>query len=108
MYCRKALVENYATLRGITCRNRVSASARRRATVYLSTRNPVSIDFCKVTAAEAVRATWIDPETRRRVKDSFARVATNLRRESLACVEQSIEIRYFYVEFAFIGGASRL
>jgi hypothetical protein len=33
------------------------------AIVYLSTRNAVTIDFGKITAAESVRATWINPET---------------------------------------------
>jgi hypothetical protein len=33
------------------------------AILYLSTRNPVTVDFGKVTTSETVRATWIDPET---------------------------------------------
>lgn len=33
------------------------------AILYLSTRNPVTVDFGKITTAEAVRATWINPET---------------------------------------------
>ncbi len=33
------------------------------AILYLSTRNPVTVDFGKVTTSETVRATWINPET---------------------------------------------
>ena len=33
------------------------------AILYLSTRNPVTVDFGKVTTSESVRATWINPET---------------------------------------------
>jgi hypothetical protein len=33
------------------------------AILYLSTRNPATVDFGKVTTSETVRATWINPET---------------------------------------------
>ena len=33
------------------------------AIVYMSTRDPVTIDFGKITTADTVRATWINPET---------------------------------------------
>ena len=33
------------------------------AILYLSTRNPVTVDFGKITTSETVRATWINPET---------------------------------------------
>jgi hypothetical protein len=33
------------------------------AILYLSTRNPVTVDFGKVTMSETVRVTWINPET---------------------------------------------
>jgi hypothetical protein len=33
------------------------------AILYFSTRNPVTVDFGKITTSENVRATWINPET---------------------------------------------
>jgi hypothetical protein len=33
------------------------------AILYLSTHNPVTVDFGKITTSENVRATWINPET---------------------------------------------
>jgi hypothetical protein len=33
------------------------------AILYLSTRNPITVDFGKVTTSEVVRATWVNPET---------------------------------------------
>jgi len=49
------------------CDKDLNAAARSTrgdwAIVYVSRRNPVTIDFGKVTASETVRATWINPET---------------------------------------------
>jgi hypothetical protein len=49
------------------CDKNLNAAARTTrgdlAIVYLSTRDPVSIDFGKITSAETVRATWVNPET---------------------------------------------
>ena len=33
------------------------------AILYLSTRNPVTVDFGKIITSEVVRATWVNPET---------------------------------------------
>jgi hypothetical protein len=33
------------------------------AILYLSTRNPVTVDFGKITSSETVRTTWINPAT---------------------------------------------
>jgi hypothetical protein len=52
---------------GTGCDKNLNAAARSThgdlAIVYLSTREPVSIDFGKITSAETVRATWVNPET---------------------------------------------
>jgi Protein of unknown function (DUF4038)/Putative collagen-binding domain of a collagenase len=52
---------------GAGCDKNLNAAARSTrgdlAIVYLSTREPVSIDFGKITSAETVRATWVNPET---------------------------------------------
>jgi len=52
---------------GAGCDKDLNAAARSTnadlAIIYLSTRNPVTVDFGKVAAGEAVRATWVNPET---------------------------------------------
>lgn len=52
---------------GAGCDKDLNAAARSTdgdwAVLYLSTRNPVTVDFTKITAAATVRATWINPET---------------------------------------------
>lgn len=52
---------------GTGCDKTLNAAAlssnRDWAVVYLSSRNPVTIDFGKITASGNVRITWIDPET---------------------------------------------
>lgn len=52
---------------GAGCDKDLNAAARSvkgdLAIVYLATRNPVTIDFRRITASPSVRVTWIDPET---------------------------------------------
>ena len=52
---------------GTGCDKDLNAAARSTrgdlAIIYLSTRNRVTIDLGKITASQAVRATWVNPET---------------------------------------------
>jgi len=52
---------------GSGCDKDLNAAARSTrgdwAILYLSTRNPVTVDFGKVTTSDTVRVTWINPET---------------------------------------------
>ena len=52
---------------GSGCDKDLNAAARSTrgdwAIVYLSTRNPVTVDFGKVTTSDTIHLTWINPET---------------------------------------------